>query len=98
MAIPSDRAFIGVLSDADDSAGEGACEVTGHKSFIRPIKFHGMRHTMATLRLKAGQPIHVVAERLGHTRIEVTLRCYAHVLPDMHAEAARRLSSMLYGG
>lgn len=33
---------------------------------IRRIKFHGMRHTCATLLLKAGVPVHVVSERLGH--------------------------------
>jgi integrase len=65
---------------------------------VRPIKFHGMRHTTATLLLKAGQPVHVVAERLGHKRIEVTLRSYAHVLPDMQQEAARKLGALLYGG
>ena len=55
------------------------------------------RHTTATMLLKAGQPIHVVAERLGHMRIEVTLRSYAHVLLDMQQDAARRLGALLYG-
>jgi integrase len=64
---------------------------------VRPIKFHGMRHTCATLLLQAGEPVHVVAERLGHKRVEVTLNIYAHVLPDMQLSAARRLDSILYG-
>jgi integrase len=64
---------------------------------VRPIKFHGLRHTCATLLLQAGQPVHVVAERLGHKRVEVTLNIYAHVLPDMQQDAARRLGSLLYG-
>jgi site-specific recombinase XerD len=35
------------------------------------------------LLLQAGVPVHVVQERLGHKRIEVTLGIYAHVLPVM---------------
>src|SRR5258706_11677441 len=27
---------------------------------VRPIKFHGLRHTCATLLLQAGQPVHIV--------------------------------------
>jgi integrase len=40
---------------------------------LKAIKFHGLRHTCATLLLQAGVPVHVVQERLGHKRIEVTL-------------------------
>jgi len=59
---------------------------------VRPIKFHGLRHTCATLLLQAGQPVHVVAERLGHKKVEMTLNIYAHVLPDMQQDAARSLA------
>jgi integrase len=50
---------------------------------VRRIKFHGLRHTCATLLLQAGAPIKVVQERLGHKRIEITLNIYAHALPSM---------------
>jgi integrase len=40
---------------------------------VRSIKFHGMRHTCATLLLQAGIPANVVQKRLGHKRIEMTL-------------------------
>ena len=66
-------------------------------SGVRRIKFHGLRHTCATLLLQAGQPVHVVAERLGHKKVEITLNIYAHVLPDMQQDAARSLSALLYG-
>jgi integrase len=35
---------------------------------IRAIKFHGLRHTCATLLLQARVPVHVVSERLGTPR------------------------------
>ena len=62
---------------------------------IKPIKFHGPRHTCATLLLQAGVPVHMVQERLGHKRIEVTPGSYAHVLPAMEQDAAKKLAALL---
>ena len=64
---------------------------------VRRIKFHGMRHTCATLLLQAGVPPHVVQQRLGHKRIEMTLSTYAHALPSMQQDAAARLGAILHG-
>ena len=64
---------------------------------VRPIKFHGLRHTCATLLLQAGQPVHVVSERLGHSKVSMTMEVYAHVLPDMQQDAAAKLSALLHG-
>jgi integrase len=64
---------------------------------VPPITVHGLRHTSATLLLKAGVPAHVVQQRLGHKRVEITLGIYAHVLPSMQQDAARRLGALLHG-
>ncbi|MCZ6874185.1 MAG: site-specific integrase [bacterium] len=64
---------------------------------VKPIKFHGLRHTCATLMLQAGVPAHVVQERLGHKKIEITLDIYAHALPSMQEDAATRLADLLEG-
>ena len=64
---------------------------------IRRIKFHGLRHTCATLLLQARTPVHVVSERLGHSKVTMTLEVYAHVLPDMQTEAAATLGALLHG-
>ena len=66
-------------------------------SGVRRIKFHGMRHTCATLLLQAGVPPHIVQKRLGHKRIEMTLSIYAHALPSMQQDAAARLGAILHG-
>jgi site-specific recombinase XerC len=58
---------------------------------VRRIKFHGLRHTVATLMLSAGVPAHVVQHRLGHAKIEMTLGIYAHALPSMQQEAAAKM-------
>lgn len=52
------------------------------------ITMHGLRHTHATLGLKAGIQAKVMQERLGHSSIKVTLDYYGHVLEGMDADAA----------
>lgn len=64
---------------------------------VRRLSIHGLRHTSATLLLKAGVAPHVVQQRLGHKRIEMTLGIYAHALPSMQQDAARRLGALLHG-
>ena len=49
---------------------------------IRPLTLHSARHTWATLALRAQKSIKWVAEQLGHSDPAITLRIYAHVLPD----------------
>jgi integrase len=55
---------------------------------LTPIRLHDLRHVHATLLLKAGVPVHVVAARLGHRDAAMTLRVYAHVLSDQASSAA----------
>jgi integrase len=46
---------------------------------------HQMRHTFASLLLQAGAPITYVSRQLGHKDSSITLRVYAHWLPDATA-------------
>ena len=59
------------------------------------VRFHDLRHTSATLALKAGVPAKVVSERLGHASVAFTLDRYADVLPDQQREAADLMDSVL---
>ena len=61
------------------------------------IRFHDLRHTHATLMLKAGVSPKVVSERLGHATVAFTMEIYAHVIPGMQAEAAETFGQMLFG-
>ena len=63
---------------------------------VKPITLHGLRHTSASLLLSAGVPPHVVQQRLGHKRVEITLDLYAHVLPGQQRDAARKLCALIY--
>lgn len=46
---------------------------------------HQMRHTFASLLLQAGEPITYVSRQLGHKDSAITLRVYAHWLPETGA-------------
>lgn len=59
------------------------------------IKVHALRHTAATLLLRAGVPIKIVSERLGHASVAITMDLYSHVLPDMQDAAAEAMSAIL---
>lgn len=62
------------------------------------IRLHDLRHTHATLMLRAGVPVKVVSERLGHASPMITLQTYAHVMPGMQSEAAATFAALVYGG
>ncbi len=65
---------------------------TYHKDLIKRTKvteitMHELRHTNATVELAAGTHPKIVADRLGHSRIETTLNLYSHVSPDLQRAA-----------
>lgn len=62
---------------------------------VRKIRLHDLRHTHATLALKAGVPVKVVSERLGHESPAFTLKQYAHVIPGMQAAAAALVADLI---
>lgn len=61
------------------------------------ITLHGLRHSHATALLRAGVPIRVVSQRLGHASVNVTLGTYGHVLPGDDEAAAVTAASLLDG-
>jgi integrase len=62
---------------------------------LRKIRLHDLRHTHASLALKAGVPVKVISERLGHESPAFTLKQYAHVIPGMQAEAAAQVAALV---
>ncbi len=61
------------------------------------IRLHDLRHTHATLALRAGVHPRVVQERLGHANVSITLDTYSHVDLDMQAMAAARVAALVVG-
>ena len=58
------------------------------------IKFHGLRHTWATIALQANVHPKVVQERLGHSSIAITLDTYSHAIPAMQEDAAEHVANL----
>jgi len=61
--------------------------VTRNRALPR-IRFHDLRHAHATHLLASGVHPKVASERLGHSKVGITLDLYSHVLPNMQADAA----------
>jgi integrase len=66
-------------------------------SGVPRIRPHDLRHTHATILLKAGVPAKVVSERLGHANVAFTMSVYQHVLPGMQADAAHIFAMVVFG-
>ena len=62
---------------------------------VRPIRFHDLRHTCATLLLSRRVSPRVVMDILGHSQIAVTMNIYGHVIPAMQQEAAGHMDAAL---
>lgn len=59
------------------------------------IRFHDLRHAHATHLLGAGVHPKIASERLGHSKVGITLDLYSHVMPGMQEEAAGRVDDAL---
>jgi len=65
------------------------------KTDLPRIRFHDLRHAHATHLLQSGVHPKVASERLGHSRVGITLDIYSHVLPGMQEDAASRVDEAL---
>jgi integrase len=68
------------------------------KTLLPTIRLHDLRHTHATLALKAGIHPKVVSERLGHATVSITLDTYSHAIPALQEEAAAVIAGLVFAG
>jgi len=59
------------------------------------IRLHDVRHTYATLSLAMGVSPKVVAERLGHSSVAITLDLYSHSVPSLQQDAAAKVAALI---
>ena len=61
------------------------------KPVVRPVRFHDLRHTTATLLLRSGVPLVVVQKMLRHRDPKLTEATYGHLATDFLRAEVNRL-------
>ena len=65
-------------------------------SGVKKIRLHDLRHSHASLLIsKMGAQPNLVAERLGHEKIQTTLSTYAHLYPNQARNLADQLNGLM---
>lgn len=68
----------------------------GRETIRTKFRMYDLRHTHATMLLKANVHPKIVSERLGHASIALTLDTYSHILPTMQETAVEALGAAIY--
>lgn len=64
-------------------------------SGVKKIRLHDLRHSHASLLIsKLGVQPNLVAERLGHEKIQTTLDIYSHLYPNQSRDLADQLDHL----
>jgi integrase len=76
--------FAALFSDARAAAG-----------LPSTVRFHDLRHFYASVLIDAGEPSHVIKERLGHASITETHDTYGHLFPSANERTRSALDGAL---
>jgi hypothetical protein len=71
--------------------------VSGPSGTSSDLDAHEVRHSYATAALRAGVPVKVVSEWLGHASVAFTQGTYMHVIPGMDEHGARLAAAAIFG-
>lgn len=64
---------------------------------LKPIRFHDLRHSCASLMLRSGVAMKTASLILGHSAIGITADLYTHVMEDTKKEAAIQIGKEIFG-
>jgi integrase len=62
---------------------------------LRPIRFHDLRHSCATIMLYLGYTMKDIQTWLGHSNYNFTANVYVHSSRDSHVQMAQTFSERL---
>jgi integrase len=65
------------------------------RASLPEIHFHDLRHSAASWLLSQGVPVVDVSKLLGHANPAITMRFYAHALPDSQDRVAAAMETLL---
>lgn len=64
------------------------------KSGVKRIRLHDIRHSHASLLIELGFTPLLIAERLGHEKVETTLNIYSHLYPNKQNQVVDALQKI----
>lgn len=64
------------------------------KHELKPIKFHGLRHSAASYFISRGMDVESVREVLGHSSSTTTLKFYSHAYKTAQKQAASHMEEL----
>lgn len=66
------------------------CEISG----VKKIRIHDFRHSHASLLINKGANVTIIAQRLGHSDIAMTLNTYSHMFPNSQKEIVHLIDNI----
>lgn len=63
---------------------------------LPPMKFHGLRHTSASIQIALGIHTKVISKRLGHASESTTDMIYSHIFDKLNHEVTDKMTEYLY--
>jgi integrase len=91
------REFKSLVTKANADATKKATGTNAEPDLMPDgLRFHDLRHTHASCLIGAGHSIKAVSRRLGHADITITLKVYAHLMPDDDVKLASG-AGLLFG-
>lgn len=66
-----------------------------NQSGVKRIRVHDLRHSHASLLVELGFSLLLIAERLGHERVQTTMETYSHLYPNKQNEVTAKLQEMV---
>lgn len=89
--MPNDRMFVITKSYLEKEMIRGV-RISG----VKKIRLHDLRHSHASLLIsKLGAQPNLVADRLGHEKIQTTLSVYSHLYPNQARNLADKLDELV---
>lgn len=61
---------------------------------LNPIRIHDLRHSFASMHIKAGTNIVTISKLLGHESPDITLKIYSHITAEDFQESASTLDKI----
>lgn len=89
--MPKDRLFMVTKAYLEHEMVRGV-----NLSGVKKIRIHDLRHSHASLLIsKLGAQPSLVAERLGHEKIQTTLNTYSHLYPNQSRDLADQMNNLV---